>query len=74
MLVRDRIREGNDKATRDAKAMGIFSENQLEFYGNDISFLLGTNINPSRQKISKRKNIRHENYGHDDTTQSSLRL
>ncbi len=76
MLVRDRVREGSDKATKAAKSLGIFSEDQLGNYGSDISFLLGINVSGVKRerKRLKQKYGEHESYGHDDTTQASLRL
>jgi len=75
MLVRDRIREGSNKATKAAKSLGIFSEDQLANYGEDISFLLGINVSSAKRgKKGKGRYVGHESYGHDDTTKASLIL
>ena len=75
MVLKNNINEGNKKATKAAKSLGIFSEDQLSNYGDDISNLLGINVTPTKRgKKAKGKYGGHENYGHDDTTKASLRL
>jgi hypothetical protein len=75
MVLKNGVSEGSRKATKAAKSLGIFSEDQLASYGGDISFLLGIDVSSSKRgKKGKGKYGGHESYGHDDSTKESLKL
>lgn len=76
MVLKNGVSEGSRKATKAAKSLGIFSEDQLGNYGSDISFLLGINVSgvKRQRKRLKEKYGGHESYGHDDSTKASLIL
>ncbi len=73
MVLKNGVSEGSKKATKAAKSLGIFSEDQLASYGGDISYLLGINVSSSKGS-KKGKYGRHESYGHDDSIKESLKL